>query len=340
MQKGFWGQLKKPVLCLAPMEDVTDAAFRYVIAKYCKSQSLSNPITKYVTFSEFTSADGLVRAGERGQAKLRAKLRFHEIERPIVAQLFGSKPEYMEQAAALVQELGFDGVDINMGCPDKTVERQGAGAALIKTPDLAVKLIEAAKRGAPQLPVSVKTRIGYNKDETDTWVPALLDTGIAALTLHARTRKEMSNVPAQWKTVARAVEIRDEIQRDVPPANRTLIIGNGDLVSVDDARNKVKQYGSDGAMLGRAMFGNPFVFSNSRELENSPEAKLRVLGEHAELFEKHFAGIKSFAVMKKHFSSYVSSPTGGFASAKELRIKLMECENAADVRQTISPYLE
>ncbi|MDP2650196.1 MAG: tRNA-dihydrouridine synthase family protein, partial [bacterium] len=117
MHLGFWGQLKKPVLCLAPMDDVTDSAFRYIIAKYSKDPSLSNPITKYVTFTEFTSADGLVRADEKGQKKLRSKLRFDEIERPVVAQLFSAKPEYMEQAAAIVQEIGFDGVDINMGCP-------------------------------------------------------------------------------------------------------------------------------------------------------------------------------------------------------------------------------
>ena len=162
-------------------------------------------------FTEFTSADGLLLADERGQKQLRKKLLFSEIERPIVAQLFTSSPEHMEKAAQIVAELGFDGLDINMGCPVNEVVRQECGAALIKNPELARELIRAAKRGFDG-PVSVKTRIGYNKDELETWLPELLAEELAAVTLHARTRKEMSDVPAHWDAIARAVEIRDELR--------------------------------------------------------------------------------------------------------------------------------
>ena len=198
----FWAKLEKPILCLAPMADVTDAAFRYIIAKYSKQitphqKSQGAPLA-YVTYTEFTSADGLILAPEIGKKKLLKNLEYSEIERPIVAQFFSSKPEMIERAAALALELNFDGVDINMGCPDRSVEKQRAGAALIKNPKLARELIIAAKKGAPSLPVSIKTRLGYNTDELETWLPALLAENPALITIHARTRKEMSKVKARW----------------------------------------------------------------------------------------------------------------------------------------------
>src|SRR3989344_375720 len=190
----FWEKLPKPFFALAPLEDVTDAAFRRLIAKHGKPD---------VMFTEFTSADGLVLADEDGQNKLRRKLLYSDSERPIVAQIFTSSPERMEKASRLVAELVFDGVDINMGCPDRAVEKSGCGAALIKNPVLARELIRAAKTS--ELPVSIKTRIGYNTDELDSWLPELLAEEPAAIIIHARTRKEMSDVPARWGTVARAV---------------------------------------------------------------------------------------------------------------------------------------
>jgi tRNA-dihydrouridine synthase len=205
---GFWKKVKeqaflekRPIYVLAPMADVTDCAFRKMINIYGKPD---------VTWTEFVSADGLIRATSEGKAKLVRDLKFDsKIERPIVAQLFSSHPEYMRQAAALVQELGFDGIDINMGCPDRSIEKQGCGAAMMKTPKIAQEIIKAAKEGAPNLPITVKTRIGYNKNELETWLPALLEAEPAVITIHARTRKEMSKVPARWEHVARAVEIRD-----------------------------------------------------------------------------------------------------------------------------------
>ena len=162
-------------------------------------------------------------------------LKFGEAERPIVAQLFSGNPEKMRGAATLCAELGFDGIDINMGCPDKSVEKGGSGAALIRDIPLAKALIRAAKEGAGSLPVSVKTRVGYNKVEIEEWIPALLEEGISALAIHARTRKEMSKVPARWEHIARAVEIRNEMKVD------TLIIGNGDVKDMNDARAKADE---------------------------------------------------------------------------------------------------
>ncbi len=319
--KNFWAELPKPIFALAPLANVTDAAFRCIIAKYSK---LGHRMSEFVMWTEFVSADGLCLADEEGKAKLMRDLLYTEAERPIVAQLFTSNPEHMEQAAALVQKLGFDGVDINMGCPDKSIEKQGAGAKLIMTPKLAQELIAAAKRGAPNLPVSVKTRLGYNKDILDDWLPMLLAAKPAVVTVHARTRKEMSKVPARWERVARAVEIRNELKSD------TLIFGNGDVKDLADAEEKIKQTGADGVMLGRAIFGRPWLFSQSVDTP-CLQTRLSVLVEHTKLFEELLGDIKSFAIMKKHFKAYVE----GFDGAKELRMKLMEATNAAEVEKII-----
>ena len=345
----FWSHFAqasrdKPILCLAPMADVTDAAFRYIIAKYSKKlhhipKSQGAPLTHYpyVTFTEFVSADGLVRAPEEGRKKLLKDLEYSEIERPIVAQFFTSKPEYMEKAAALAVELGFDGVDINMGCPDKSVEKQGAGAVLIKNPKLAREIIAAAKQGAPHLPVSVKTRLGYNKDELEIWLPGLLTEQPAAITIHARTRKEMSKVPARWERVRRAVEIRNITPQ--PPltlrrraTHRTLIFGNGDVESIEDAYKKAEETRCDGVMLGRAIFGNPWLFSNHIP---STKERLKVLAEHSKLFEEKFNELKSFAIMKKHFKSYLH----GIPNSTDLKMELMEAENANRVEEIINNFL-
>lgn len=317
--KDFWKNLKKPIFVLAPMADVTDCAFRALIAKYGKPD---------VMWSEFVSADGLCRATEEGKKKLLKDLEYSEAERPIVAQLFGSRPEYMEEASRLVESLGFDGIDINMGCPDKNIEKQGAGAAMIKNPGLAKEIIRAAKRGAPNLPISVKTRVGFNKVEIEEWLPAILEEDIAVLTVHARTRKEMSKVPARWEHVKRAVEIRDALGKD------TLILGNGDALDMEDARAKERASGADGVMLGRAIFGNPWLFSENKEI--SVKEKLEVLKEHTNLFEEKLGGIKNFAIMKKHFKAYVKD----FDKAGELREKLMQTTNVKEVSEIIDEFLK
>jgi tRNA-dihydrouridine synthase len=215
-----------------------------------------------------------------------------------------------------------------MGCPDKSIEKQGAGACMIKHPEVAREIIRAAKRGAPNLPISVKTRIGYNTNEIDTWIPALLAEDIAALTIHARTRKEMSKVPARWEHVKEVVEIRNKLGKD------TLILGNGDVLDIADAKKKVAETGCDGVMLGRAIFGNPWLFDQNKG-EVSTEEKLRVLVEHTQLYEELLGQIKSFSIMKKHYKAYVN----GFPEAKELREKLMLCENAAEVASIVEAFL-
>ena len=317
--KGFWAKLPKPFFAMAPLANVTDAAFRRIIAKYSK------PGGPHVFYTEFVSADGLV-VGNR--ELLMRDLEFSQSERPIVAQFFTGRPEMMEKAAALAQELGFDGVDLNMGCPDRSVEKAGGGAALIKNPKLAVELLAAAKRGAPNLPVSVKTRLGYNKDTLEELLPVLLEAKPAAVAIHARTRKEMSAVPARWERVKRAVEIRNEMKSEA------LIIGNGDVKNVEEAKIKAEATGADGSMIGRGVFGNPWLFSSSQELWNKSE-RLRVMVEHTKLFEKLLGDIKNFAIMKKHFKAYCE----GFPGAKELRMKLMEAENAAQVEQIVEEFL-
>lgn len=305
--ESFWKKLKKPLFVLAPLEDVTDAAFRHLIATLGKPD---------VMFTEFTSADGLVRADERGQARLRKKLLYSDIERPIVAQLFSATPEYMEEAAKLVASLGFDGIDINMGCPVDEVVRQECGAALIKNPRLARELILAAKRSG--LPVSVKTRIGYNTDELEDWLPELLKEDPEAVIIHARTRKDMSDVPARWERIARAVEIRDSMSANA------LILGNGDVKDLADARQKVQSTKADGAMLGRAIFGNPWLFKQRGDL--TPSERIDALIRHLELFDELLSTNTNFAVMKKHFKSYIS----GWNGAKDARVKLIEQDNVKD----------
>lgn len=326
----FWDQLDKPILCLAPMADVTDAAFRRIIAKYSKCPKPRLRTYPYVTWTEFVSADGLALAPEEGRKKLLADLMYSEAERPIVAQFFTSRPENMEKAAALARELGFDGVDINMGCPDKSIEKQGAGAAHIKNPTLAQEVIAAAKQGAGPLPVSVKTRLGYNTDELEEWLPKLLAAEPAVVTVHARTRKEMSLVPARWERVQRAVEIRNE------RGSKALIFGNGDLTGVPDALEKIKETGADGAMLGRAIFGNPWLFYCSQEHQHEPsiQERLRVLVEHTKLYEE-LLPYKSFSIMKKHYKAYVS----GFDGAAELRGQLMNAHSAPEVESFVLSWI-
>ena len=321
--KNFWKELKKPFFVLAPMADVTDASFRRIIAKYSRhGEEGGGPD---VFWTEFVAADGLM---SRGVEALKYDLMYTEGERPIVAQLFGSNPEKMEGAARLCAELGFDGIDINMGCPDKSIEKQGAGACMIKHPEVAREIIRAAKRGAPNLPISVKTRIGYNTNEIDTWIPQLLAEDIAALTIHARTRKEMSKVPARWEHVKEVVEIRNKLGKE------TLILGNGDVLDIADAKKKVAETGCDGVMLGRAIFGNPWLFDQNKG-EVSTEEKLRVLVEHTQLYEELLGERKSFSIMKKHYKAYVN----GFPEAKELRERLMLCENAAEVASIVEAFL-
>ncbi len=308
-------------MVLAPMADVTDAAFRRVIAKYGKPD---------VMWTEFVSADGL---SSRGREKLLPDLWFDESERPIVAQLFSGKPESMRESAKLCVELGFDGIDINMGCPEKLIEKSGAGACLMKHPDLAVEIIKATKEGAGDLPVSVKTRIGYKDNDIETWLPKIIAAEPAVITIHARTRNEMSDVPARWDVVARAVEIARELRPDA--STRPLIFGNGDVMSLEEAEEKVRDTGCDGVMMGRAIFGNPWLFNREVNRDDLPlEERFEVMLEHTKLFIDLFTGIKPLQIMKKHYKAYIN----GFDGAAELRAKLMATNSYPEIEQLIRGF--
>jgi len=314
----FWTKLPKPFLVLAPMAEVTDAAFRQIIAKYGKPD---------VFYTEFVSADGL---NSRGRDKLMIDLKFSRKEKPIVAQLFGHNPATIKSAAQLCRQLGFSGVDLNMGCPEKSICHSGHGAAMMKNPQLAREVIRAAIEGAGGLPVSVKTRLGfYKKEEIETFLPEILKEDLAAVAIHARTKKAMSKVPADWSYIKRAVEIRNE------QGSKALIIGNGDVLTLAEAITRVEETGCDGVMIGRGIFGNPWLFNRQTQKADVPLKKqFKVMLEHTKLFEKYLLDYKKFEVMKKHFKAYVS----GFDGAKELRAKLMTAENSQDIKRIIKAY--
>jgi nifR3 family TIM-barrel protein len=332
--RGFWQKLidtklvnGEKLAVVAPMADVTDIAFRTMIANYSK------PYGPDVMWTEFVSADGLC---SMGREVLKRDLEFTDIERPIVAQLFTSTPENMKKAALLCRELGFDGIDINMGCPDKSIEKQGAGAALIKDWRLAQKIIRAAQEGAGDIPVSVKTRIGFNKIEFKEWLPKILECNIPALTVHLRTRKEMSKVDAHWELMEDVVTLVRDITGPFEEGG-TIVLGNGDVRSMYDGIQKANETGCDGVMVGRGLFGTPWFF-NKEEYEKgkSVQDRLKILIEHTKLYEEKLGDIKSFSIMKKHYKAYVH----GFDGAKELRMELMECVNAKEVEKNIHIWLE
>jgi len=328
---GFWEKLRKPFFCLAPMADVTDSAFRYILAKYSKDRENKDRV---VFWTEFVTADGL--CNKLARKKLSHILDFSERERPIIAQVFGANVDNMKKACQYIASLGFDGIDINIGCPDKSVINQGAGSVLIKNPEFARKIIKAANEGVKSarmnIPVSVKTRIGFNKEEIDIWIPELLKENLPALTIHLRTKKEMSLVPAHWELMPKIISMRDKISPE------TLIIGNGDVISLEDAKEKALKYHCDGVMIGRGVFGNPWFFSSEQNPDILLEEKLKVLIEHTQIFDKKLlkSKHKNFYVMKKHFKAYIN----GFQGSKELRIKLMETKNANEVEKIINNFLK
>jgi nifR3 family TIM-barrel protein len=309
----FWANLPQPFTVLAPMENVTDFVFREIVACLLPKPN--------VFFTEFTSADGL---NSKGREETIEKLKFSEAQRPIVAQIWGTNADNLYKAAQLVSELGFDGVDINMGCPVPAVMKHGAGAAFIKNPKLAKECIEAVKSGSHGLPVSVKTRIGYQEIITEDWISFLLEQKIDALTVHGRTAKQMSKGEANWKEIGKVVLMRNEI------APNTIIIGNGDVKDYPDAVEKHHQFHMDGAMIGRGIFTNPWTFDKTTH-EHSKEEYLDILVKHMDLYDKVWGDTHHFDVLKKFFKMYVRE----FDGANELRQKLMECKNSTEAKKLL-----
>ena len=310
MQSNFWKKLKKPIFVIAPMSGVTDDAFRCMFLKYGQPD---------VFWTEFVSVEGLFSKGREVCLKT---LKFSQKEHPIVAQIFGSDPVYFKRAAEEIEKLGFDGIDINMGCPDKAIEQQGAGAALIKDVELAKQIIRATKEGVKNIPVSVKTRLGYNENQIIEWIIPLLQENIAVLTIHFRTKKEMYRAPAQWELAKEIVRLRDLYSPE------TLIIGNGDVKSLAQAQELAEENKLDGIMIGRATIGNPWFFSDRLP---TIQERLKAIIEHTELFNDP----KRFNAMKKHFHEYAK----GFNGAKELRDRLMETKDYSDVKKLIEEFL-
>lgn len=309
--KNFWQTLKKPIFILAPMDNVTDTVFRQIVAQ-CGRPT--------VFFTEFTSTDGMTH--KKARSHIDHRLIFTEAERPIVAQIWGTDPENFYKTAQMVEEMGFDGVDINMGCPVRGVVGRGACSGLIKNPTRAAEIIQATKEGAKSLPVSVKTRIGFNKIIIEEWVGFLLEQNIDALTLHLRTVKEMSKVPAHWDEITKAVQLRNELKKD------TVLIGNGDVKSLQEAREKTDVYKIDGVMIGRGIFENIWLFNEGINAEDvTPIEKLNLLIQHVKLYDETWKDSKNFLAMRKFVKAYVN----GFHNATDMRVRLMETENAGEL---------
>ncbi len=317
MNYGFWKDLPRPFSVLAPMADVTDVPFRRIVAECGRPD---------VFYTEFVSAAGLTSAGHD---KLIQNLSFLPSEKPIVAQFFGSDPKQFYTCATMARELGFDGIDINMGCPVGKIIKQGSGISLCKTPELAKEIIAATKEGAGNLPVSVKTRIGLGTIEIERWLGALLECDLPVLIIHLRTMKEMSKVPAHWELMPQIAAMAH--------ARGTLIVGNGDVMSHADILERHKQTGVDGVMVGRGIFHNPWLFNPVVDpLTVSPKERLELLIRHTRYFEEFWKDKNSFNVLKRFYKVYVSNWDG----AKDLRVQLMETKNSAEVYAIVEPYLK
>jgi tRNA-dihydrouridine synthase B len=336
MNDNFWLKLKKPIIGLAPMDGVTDAAFRFITAAYGGPD---------VIYTEFTPVEGL----SAGAVKAAYSLIYDRSERPIVAQFFGKTAAAFYKSAFVACELGFDGIDINMGCPAKNIASKGAGAGLILNPKLAGEIVRAVQQGARDwhegkkvadielpsaileylkkikpnkvtrklLPISIKTRLGHDKAIVESWIGQLLETKPAAITIHGRTYKQGYSGLADWNAIANAAKL-------IHSAG-ALALGNGDVKSAEDAREKCAKYGVDGVLIGRAAFGNPWIFKGR---EPTLEEKFTVATEHANKFTEIF-GRAHFAPMKKHLAWYCR----GFPGAAAVRQQLMQADSTEEVTE-------
>jgi tRNA-dihydrouridine synthase len=302
--------LKKPIFILAPMYDVTDTVFRQIIADLARPD---------LFFTEFVNVDGLQSAG---RSEIISYLNFTKKETPIIAQVWGLNPENYYKTAKELSDMGFDGIDINMGCPAKPVVKNGACVALINNRDLAKDIIQATKEGVGKdMSFSVKTRLGYNEIDY-TWHEFLLEQGLDMLVVHGRTKKEMSKVPANWEAICDIRKIRNKISPD------TLIIGNGDVDSRPQGEELALKYGLDGVMIGRGVFADPYVFSeNSPWEEISPDQRKELFKKHITLFEEVWNGSKPTKILNKFCKVYINN----FPGAKELREKLMNAKTTGEL---------
>jgi len=355
----FWRRILHPIIGLSPMDGVTDPAFRYIVARYGKPD---------LQFTEFINVEEVC----HGSDSAWQQLCYTEIERPIVAQIYGADPDRFYQVAQVICELGFDGVDINMGCPSKNVSARGCGAALIKNPPLAKEIIRAVQCGVrdwasghrietiglrsrvvhkmmaksaasaafekhrPVLPVSVKTRLGYDSVVIEDWVATLLQEEVEAISIHGRTLTPMYRGQEDWNAIARAAK--------VVPETSTLVLGNGDVESMTDLVERVRESHVDGVLIGRGCLGNPWIFQQKewaraemqRPTGQSPvgevnlDERFNVALEHARHFET-LGGSSRFAAMRKHLGWYCK----GFPGAAEVRARMFKATSSGDVQQVL-----
>lgn len=311
----FWNDLPKPFFILAPMEAVTDVVFRHVVDKAGRPD---------IYFTEFTNTASF--CSPKGIHSTRGRLAFTTDEHPMVAQIWGSRPEHFREMAHGLKELGFMGIDINMGCPDKSVVKSGGGSGLIRTPDLAAEIIAATKEAG--LPVSVKTRLGdIRPDEWRDWLTHILKQDVVNLTIHLRTRKEMSKVDAHFELIPEIKKLRDEI------APQTLLTINGDIRDRKHGLELAEQYGIDGIMIGRGIFKDPYAFIERDEAPTREEL-FGLLHYHLDLFDKYSIELepRRFEPLKRFFKIYMHS----FPGASEVREQLMHTKSTDEVREILA----
>lgn len=304
----IWDELPEPFFVLAPMDDVTDTVFRQVIAD-CAPPDLF--------FTEFVNVDALQSEGREPTLK---RLQFTNQERPLVAQVWGLSPENFRKSAREIAEMGFDGIDLNFGCPDKNVVRNGACSAFMKPEnrEKAVEIIQACREGAPSLPLSVKTRLGFNEVDL-TWHELLLNQKLNALTIHGRTRKQMSKVPADWSAIGQIAELRSSLSPD------TKIIGNGDVLTKNQGQELAEEYELDGVMIGRGVFQDPFIFADASPWGSySKQQRIDLYTKHVKLYAATWGDTgRKIHTLNKFCKIYIQ----GFPGAKELREKFMAAQS-------------
>lgn len=363
--QSFWQTLPQPIIGLAPMDGVTDSVFRYIVATYGKPD---------IVFTEFTNVHDIC----SGQLKALDSLRYSGVERPVIAQIYGKDPALFYQAAHVVCELGFDGLDINMGCPSKNVASSGSGAGLIRTPNLALELMDRAQKGIqdwgdgqsltnlglksgalqaiaqlkaehPELshrklrsaiPLSVKTRLGYDCNVIKEWSDCLIQGRPEAIAIHGRTLSQMYRGQSDWEAIALAAQhIRGHGIR---------MLGNGDIQTLQEATTRIRESGVNGVLIGRGALGNPWIFQEIHQVrkalstgaplelmtpEPSLDEKFRVMIEHAKLFET-MHGKERFPRMRKHLGWYCSS----FPHAAAMRSHLVRTHSSQDVVNLVNKY--
>ncbi|WRM80403.1 tRNA-dihydrouridine synthase [Staphylococcus aureus] len=316
MKENFWSELPRPFFILAPMEDVTDIVFRHVVSEATRPD---------VFFTEFTNTESFCHP--EGIHSVRGRLTFSEDEQPMVAHIWGDKPEQFRETSIQLAKMGFKGIDLNMGCPVANVAKKGKGSGLILRPDVAAEIIQATKAGG--LPVSVKTRLGYYEiDEWKDWLKHVFEQDIANLSIHLRTRKEMSKVDAHWELIEAIKNLRDEI------APNTLLTINGDIPDRKTGLELAEKYGIDGVMIGRGIFHNPFAFEKEPREHTSKEL-LDLLRLHLSLFNKYEKDeIRHFKSLRRFFKIYVR----GIRGASELRHQLMNTQSIAEARALLDEF--